>query len=83
MIDQYRSKHPFIITLNTFEECNNENDLTTCENATCDAVPTSTSTHPVITKRKISLLEYKRTEHRKNQDIVVMLKGVMLLLSLH
>ena len=66
------------MTLNTFEESRSGTDFNVCENATFDVVPASTSMRPVNTKRKMSLLEYQRTERKKN--VVVILKGMMLLL---
>ena len=47
MIDQYRSKRPFVMTLNTFDQSNKA-----CENATNDAVYASTSMHSNISKGK-------------------------------
>ena len=57
MIDQYRSKCPFVMNLTTFDECTKSNESITLVNATNDAILVSTSIPPVFTKRKMSLLE--------------------------
>ena len=70
MIDQYRSKRPFVMTLNTFDNSDKGNDLIISENAKIDAVPASTSTRSsLVTKRKMSLLEYQRTNRNKRKRI--------------
>ena len=84
MIDQYRSKRPFVMTLNTFDESDKGNDLITSENAKIDAIPASTSTRSsLVTKRKMSHLEYRRTNPNKKRELGKMLKSVMLLIRFH
>ena len=84
MIDQYRSKRPFVMTLNTFDESDKVNDLVISESAKLDAIPASTSTRSsLVTKRKMSLLEYQRTNRNKKKESPERLQSVMLLIRLH
>ena len=79
MIDQYRSKRPFVMNLTTFDETTIGNDLGTNIHPMFDAVPASTAMAPIITNRKMSLMEYTRTRGKKKHDLMITLKDMILL----
>jgi hypothetical protein len=75
MIDQYRSKRPFVMNLTTFEECAKPNEFLTLVHTENDAVPASTSIPPITTKRKQSLLEFMGRRTPKTAKLNEILEG--------